>query len=613
MRDVQETTLFGTITIGEEEVDLQEDLIREGTNLASYSLTPNTENVDGIKYRDVSTNRSNYYTIKDKNSYHHFWKTYKRPPVKEEFLKILEKSASLYTDQYRRDVGGEYTPTCFVELQNEILYQHYNMNDFIVFDPCAGVGNLENQFGKEYKSYCYLSTLESSDVDTMKIKGFENAVKFNYLENDNQPTFLYGGRELTVDEICRKENRKLMIVMNPPYKKEGRMNMAIKFFNKVLKLNPQVIVFYYMTESFLRDEIKYYIRSNYKIVSHVMSNAKTTFMLSEWPISQVIFDKDIGEPINPEAITVKRYELEKIERNTFEFKYEGDYTYNYSKPNLIDEIHKKIKEEGIGYTLGKWSNISSSQTLNIENISANFNDNPVTTHNLKYVLLSKGINFNTHNKYFERNQYMLKGTVDDVTAELWGDAVIMTLFYKNCAFTNKNPERPNYIMPFTAEELGCPRNALNVYDYDTSHEIFEGETFISEHFDFREFMKQFTFSKEAKDVYNAALEIFKYYHRASKYTHKNWNDSFYDITNAIMGKDPQQFAVQEERELGRIGRMRTTEGTQGFGEKTIGAVVPLEDLSIFKDFFAKRRVLAEKINQELLDVGILLWRRQNIF
>ena len=136
-----------------------------------------------------------------------------------------------------------------MDKQNEILLQHYNLNDFIVFDPCAGVGNLENQFGKDFKQYCYLSTLEQMDVDIMKIKGFENSIQYDYLKDDKQPKFKYKGDLLDINEICRRENKKLMVIMNPPYKKiKGfKDNLAIEFFNKVLKLEPQVIVFYYKT------------------------------------------------------------------------------------------------------------------------------------------------------------------------------------------------------------------------------------------------------------------------------------------------------------------------------------------------------------------------------
>ena len=268
----------------------EEPLIREGTNLSHYEILHTNEKIR-ILYEGKN---STFYTISDSQNYASFWRKYHRPPQKDEFLKILEHSAQLYSDKYRRDTGGEYTPSCFVEKQNEILRQHYNLDEFIVFDPCAGVGNLENQFGKDFKQYCYLSTLEQMDVDTCKIKGFENSLVFDYLKDENQPNFKYKGTELDINEICRRENRKLMVVMNPPYQrvKGKKNNLAIEFFNKVLSLKPQVIVFYYMTESFLRSEVEHYIKSGYKIISHIFSNAKTTFQLSEWSISQVIFDKN---------------------------------------------------------------------------------------------------------------------------------------------------------------------------------------------------------------------------------------------------------------------------------------------------------------------------------
>lgn len=275
-----------------------EPLIREGTNLSFYKLQ---KFPDGNLIIMYSGKNRTFYTFSNIEKYNFFWKKYKRPPVKEQFKIVLERSATLYTDKYRRDTGGEYTPTCFVEKQNEILRKHYDLNEFIVFDPCAGVGNLENQFGRDFKEFCYLSTLEQMDVDTCLIKGFENAVRFDYLENDKEPLFEYKGKgKLNIRQICDIENKKLMIVMNPPYqnKKGMKNNTAIEFFNKILKLKPDVIVFYYMTESFLRDEIENYIDSGYKIVSHIFSNAKKTFQLSQWSISQIIFDKEKGEKIN---------------------------------------------------------------------------------------------------------------------------------------------------------------------------------------------------------------------------------------------------------------------------------------------------------------------------
>lgn len=585
----------------------EQNLIREGTNLGHYKLMFFKDQIDGIKYTGETS--SSYYTISNVEKYNFFWKKYKRPPEKHEFLKILERSSTLYSNKYRKDTGGEYTPTCFVEKQVEILNEHYNMNDFIVFDPCAGVGNLENQFGKDFKQYCYLSTLEQMDVDICKIKGFENSMQFDYLKNEDQPKFKYKGTNLDITEIARREDKKLMIVMNPPYqrKKEFKNNLAIEFFNKVVALKPQVIVFYYMTESFLRSEIENYISSGYKIVSHIFSSAKETFYLSDWPISQVIFDKDSGETISKKEIKTKRYELEKGD-----FVFKGNYVYDYESPNLISEIENKIKKENKGMILGEWCYLSN--VINLINKECKNGSNAITTNNLIWCLLMKGLNFNAHGKYFERNIYIHKGKIDEISKELFSDSIMFSLFYVKNAFSNKNPGIKNYIMPFTAEELGCEKNDLNVLFPDSVEQDLFTQSEEQKPFDFREFLSQFDFSKEAKDLYNAALQIFKYYHKNENFQNKDWNDGFYDITNAIMGKNPNiDYNKKENQNIYSLEQHRTTKGTKGFGRNTIKYAVSSKDLPIFEHFFDTRDILAKKINKQLIENHILLWQRENLY
>ncbi|WP_285819298.1 hypothetical protein [Helicobacter bilis] len=185
----------------------------------------------------------------------------------------------------------------------------------------------------------------------------------------------------------------------------------------------------------------------------------------------------------------------------------------------------------------------------------------------------------------------------------------------------------NYIMPFCAEDLGgaCRHNDLNVLypehaeiiGYDMSvldtPEVQEKKRNLElPPFDFREFLKQFSFSKEAKSLFNAALEIFKYYHANPYYQNKDYNDSFYDITNAIMGKDTNTFKDLEGKDS-RITRTKTTKGTKGFAKNNLKGVIPSKDLELFYHFFEVRNNLAIKINEELLDSNLLLWKRENIF
>lgn len=601
--NVVDRNLFDEVKIGEREVETDEQLIREGTNLSNYVMMKNGEIIDGIKYSGV--HHSYYYTIANAEEYHSFWNRYKRPPEKHEFMNILERSSKLYSEKYRRDTGGEYTPTCFVELQNKILLQHYDINDYIVCDPCAGVGNLENQFGKDFKQYCYLSTLEQMDVDTCKIKGFENAIQFDFLKDDKQPKWKYKGRVLPVEEIAKLENRKLMIVMNPPYqrKKGLKYDMAIEFFIKVLNLHPDVIVYYCKTEFFMRSNVvSVFKNSGYHVVSHVFSNAKDTFKISEWPISLVIFDKFQGEAVLVDKFSADRYELNK--HNLLEYK--NTYSYDNSRPNLINEIENEIWKNNEGLVLGQWCYLRN--VMYVSN-GGKEKTSKITSNNLKWCLLSKGINFNSHDKYFERSYATFRGTVEEIPQELIGDAIMFSLFYKQFGFSNKEGHR-NYIMPFTAEELGCAKNDLNVL-FPEMGDLFDESPQLMP-FDFRDFMRQFDFSEEAQALYKSALEVFRYYHRNNEYPDKDYNDSYYDITNAIMGRDVSSYTILDKEKDTRVTKVKITNG-KGFGRSTIAYAISSNDLPLFIKFFDARDVLARKINKQLVEQNLLLWERENIY
>ena len=149
-------------------------IITDKMDLSKYKLSPNNEEPTEIKYFG---NPSRFYEIKNIHQYKQFWKTYNRPPHKNDFKEIHEHINILYTDAYRRTSGAEYTPPCFVKKQNELLNKYYGENwqdEYIVYDPCCGVGNLEDDFPEEYiKNYCFLSTLEQMDIDRCKSKGFK--------------------------------------------------------------------------------------------------------------------------------------------------------------------------------------------------------------------------------------------------------------------------------------------------------------------------------------------------------------------------------------------------------------------------------------------------------
>ena len=602
----------------------------EGTDLNNYEITMIKEKI-AFFYQGKKTQ---IWRVKSNEKYYSFWLKYHRPPEESEFLKILERSATLYSDKYRRTTGAEYTPSCFVKLQNDILFNdksklNLNIDDFIIFDPCCGVANLENDFGRDFdKNNIYLSTLESGDVDICKIKGFENILQFDFLKDVKEfPKFYYQGQNLGVEEIAKKANKKLMIIMNPPYqyKKGFRNNLAIIFFNKCLKLKPDYIVFYYKFEAFFKTAIRSHFNTNgithfknskYSIISHVFSNAKTTFLLNDWGISQVIFSKSKQNSSynidKYDDFVAARYELNS-KKNQLEFI--KIYKYYNSKNSLFSDIENKIWTNlfsSLNQVLGYYTSMSQVIVLFSSDMGV---ANRITVTNLEYVLVLRGINFNTHAKYFETNFICLRGNFENISEELKNDAIMFSLFYKNNMLSNKGVT-PNYIMPFSAYDLkdcGCISNNLYVLNY-TETDIEKNNSVQNKTFDFRQWLSQFNFSKEALDLKNAALKIFKFYHSSNDYENKNFNDSFYDITNAIMRKNPKNFQSLDTENDTRIHKTKTTKGTKGFGRNTIKSVIENEDdLKMFYDFFDKRDILAKKINKQLVEQGLLLWERENIY
>ena len=79
-----------------------------------------------------------------------------------------------------------------------------------------------------------------------------------------------------------------------------------------------------------------------------------------------------------------------------------------------------------------------------------------------------------------------------------------------------------------------------------------------------------------------------------------------------MGKSRPDTEVDKENDK-RINKVKTTKGTKGFGRNTIKYVVPTDKLPVFINFFDKRDILAKKINKQLVDAGLLLWERENIY
>jgi hypothetical protein len=169
------------------------------------------------------------YQLGNKEGYRQFWAIYHKPPKAEYRNYLLERRDSLIPLDERSFKGAYYTPLAVVDKAYDKLTETLGNNwqkNYIVWDMCCGVGNLEVKHSNPRN--IYMSTLDEADVDVMKAtKTCVAAQRFqyDYLNDDitDDGTIDYS---LTnkVPEGLRKaisEGKKILVLINPPYAEAG--------------------------------------------------------------------------------------------------------------------------------------------------------------------------------------------------------------------------------------------------------------------------------------------------------------------------------------------------------------------------------------------------------
>ncbi|MHB8261813.1 MAG: hypothetical protein ACYDEC_16245 [Bacteroidia bacterium] len=165
------------------------------------------------------------YELGNKEGYRQFWAIYHKPPKSEYRDYLLERRDSLIPIDERSFKGAYYTPLNVVDKAYDKLSETLGKNwqrEYIVWDMCCGVGNLEVKHSNPRN--IYMSTLDAADVDVMKAtKTCVAAQRFQYdYLNDDINDFGQIDYSLTnkVPESLRKaikEGKKILVLMNPPY------------------------------------------------------------------------------------------------------------------------------------------------------------------------------------------------------------------------------------------------------------------------------------------------------------------------------------------------------------------------------------------------------------
>lgn len=172
------------------------------------------------------------YELASGRGYRNFWAIYHRPPEQQHRHYLLERRDSLLPVDEQKFKGAYYTPLHIVDKAYDQLRATLGENwqdRYIVWDMCAGVGNLEAKHSNLRN--VFMSTLDQADVTIMKSNpAFAGAEIFQYdYLNDDITDFGEIDYSLSnkLPQALRQAiagartgnvgTKPLLVLINPPY------------------------------------------------------------------------------------------------------------------------------------------------------------------------------------------------------------------------------------------------------------------------------------------------------------------------------------------------------------------------------------------------------------
>ena len=198
------------------------DIMHDGTVSTHANLPAELLHKNGAPVFSLGGNN---YELGNREGYRQFWAIYHKPPKSEYRDYLLERRDSLIPLDERSFKGAYYTPLAVVDKAYDKLTETLGKNwqkNYIVWDMCCGVGNLEVKHSNPRK--IFMSTLDQADIDVMKAtKTCVAAQRFQYdYLNDDIDDFGQIDYSLTnkVPPELRKaikDGKRILVLINPPY------------------------------------------------------------------------------------------------------------------------------------------------------------------------------------------------------------------------------------------------------------------------------------------------------------------------------------------------------------------------------------------------------------
>ena len=517
--------------------------------------------------------------FKDKKPYEQFWKKYKRPPL-EEFQKyILERKDLLVPQDIRERKGAYFTPRIWVELSQkyiaDVLGEDWQ-EEYYVWDCAAGTGNL--LAGLTNKYHIFASTLDQSDVNAMHERIENGALllhdyvfQFDFLNDEFLPKSK-GGKlpddlyNIITDEEKRK---KLVVYINPPYAEGdnirgiGRKNVHVnnihnkyqkelgkasselfaQFFIRIYRELPQCVLAEFSKLKILQapnfSDFREVFRA--KLEKIFIVPAKTfDNVTGEFPIGFFIWNLGLNE-------TFDKINSDVFDKNGnfIQTKYINSYDGLKYISNWLEINSKNISKNHVGHMSSVGNDFQNQRMVFIDDVNAKRKNGGrhtmISVENLIIVSIYFAVRHCIEATWLnDRDQFLFPNDKWESDSDFKNDCLAFTLFSNNI----QSQFGTNHWIPFTELEV----NARSKFESNFMTDFIAGKLKIenqnvdlfSQHETLSEFetlkglSTRLQFSEEAKLVFDAGKNLWKYYHSQPNV---NVNASLYDIREHFQGRN----------------------------------------------------------------------------